>query len=169
MGWADRLAAVLREKTPDADCADCADCPPAAPRREQTAETAQSAWGCFAEKDAVGGARPGILEPASLAGAYSAPDGLADREAIAAEEPGRVAPPSTPPADLVERLAAAMAAPRPWQRVAGDPAPALAYFMGQARRRLAPLDGLARGRPVPELLANLLAMWRRRAAVALLV
>ena len=27
----------------------------------------------------------------------------------------------------------------------------------------------ARGRPVPELLANLLAMWRRRAAVALLV
>ncbi len=87
----------------------------------------------------------GIVAAPRLSGIAEASDVLADREAIAAEEPGRVAPPSTPPADLVERLAAAMAAPRPWQRVAGDPAPALAYFMGQARRRLAPLDGLARG------------------------
>ena len=50
-----------------------------------------------------------------------------------------------PPADLVERLAQAMAAPRPWQRVVGDPAPALAYFRGEARRRLDRLDPLARG------------------------
>jgi hypothetical protein len=46
---------------------------------------------------------------------------------------------------MVERLAQAMAAPRPWQRVVGDPAPALAYFRAQARRRLDRLDGQARG------------------------
>ncbi len=80
-----------------------------------------------------------------MSGIAEASDVLADREAIAAEEPGRVAPPSIPPADLVERLALAMAAPKPWQRIEGDPAPALAYFQGQARRRLDRLDPLARG------------------------
>lgn len=52
--------------------------------------------------------------------------------------------PTDLPADLVERLAQAMVAPRPWQRVT-DPVRALAYFNAQARRRLAPLDALSRG------------------------
>ena len=51
----------------------------------------------------------GIVAAPRLSGIAEASDVLADREAIAAEEPGRVAPPSTLPADLVERLALAMA------------------------------------------------------------
>lgn len=110
------------------------------------AQLAQLAEGYFAEKDAADPAPPGRLEAAHLAGAYSAPDVLPDRAAIAAEVPGRVVAPSIPPTDAgVERLAAALAAPRPWQRIEGDPAPALAYFQGQARRRLDRLDPLARG------------------------
>ena len=85
---------------------------------------------------------PGI---AALAGAYAAPDVLADRQAIAAEPPARPAAPSIPPTDLVERLAAALAAPRPWQRIEGDPARAMAYFRGMARNRLDRLDPVARG------------------------
>ena len=97
----------------------------------------------------VAGALPALRDActaraAALAGAYSDPEVLADRVAIEAEAPGRVVP-TTPPAALVERLAAAMASPRPWQRVVGDAAPALAYFKAEARRRLTPLDGLARG------------------------
>ena len=82
-----------------------------------------------------------------LAGAYSDPDVQADRAAIAADAwPDDARPAATdPPSDLVERLAQAMAAPRPWQRIEGDPAPALAYFRGMARNRLDRLDGLARG------------------------
>jgi hypothetical protein len=91
---------------------------------------------------AGGGAAPAPPPPA---GACSALDVLADRDAIAAEGVTSDLTPTTPPADLVERLAAAMAAPRPWQRIEGDPAPALAYFRGQAHRRLERLDPLARG------------------------
>jgi hypothetical protein len=80
-----------------------------------------------------------------LGGIAETLDVAADRAAIAAEGPGTAAQPSTPPAALVERLAVALAAPRPWQRVVGDSAPALAYFRHQARRRLDGLDGLARG------------------------
>jgi hypothetical protein len=102
---------------------------------------------CFPENSAAGGVQraPSSAALVALAGACCAPDVLADRAAIAAEVPGRTAAPSIPPADMVERLAVAMAVPRPWQRIEGDPAPALAYFRGQARRRLDALDGLARG------------------------
>lgn len=91
---------------------------------------------------AGGGAAPAPPPPAD---ACSAPDVLADRDAIAAEGVTSDQTPTTPPADLVERLAAAMAAPRPWQRIEGDPAPALAYFRGQVRRLLERLDPVARG------------------------
>jgi hypothetical protein len=73
------------------------------------------------------------------------PDVQADRRAIAADAwPGAHPAPAPPPADMEERLAAALAAPRPWQRIT-DETKALAYFRGMARNRLAPLDGLARG------------------------
>jgi hypothetical protein len=85
--------------------------------------------------------------PAALAGFLDHPDALDDRAAIAADTwPAGPRPAAAePPADLVERLVAATAAPRPWQRIEGDPAPALAYFRGEARRRLDRLDPLARG------------------------
>ncbi len=54
------------------------------------------------------------------------------------------AAPAGPPADLVERLAAALATDRPWQRVT-EAAKALPYLKQQARQRLVPLDGQARG------------------------
>ena len=93
------------------------------------------------ENDNAGGNEAAAL----LCGIAEAPDVQADRAAIAAEGLNEPFTPSVPPADLVERLAAAMAAPRPWQRIEGDPAPALAYCRGEARRRLDRLDGLARG------------------------
>lgn len=80
----------------------------------------------------------------ALAGAFDAPDIAADHAAVAAEAPDAVAPPFIPPADMVEALAEAMAAPRPWQRVT-DLDKARTYFVAQARRRLAALDPLARG------------------------
>ncbi len=82
---------------------------------------------------------------AALTRAYDDPEAQADRTAIAAEAQSLAPPPSSPVTDIVERLAQAMAAPRPWQRIEGDPAPALAYFRGMARNRLAPLDPQARG------------------------
>ncbi len=45
---------------------------------------------------------------------------------------------------LVERLAQAEAAPRPWQKIS-DPAKALPLLRGEARRRLERLDPVARG------------------------
>ena len=85
------------------------------------------------------------LPAEALAGIAEAPDVLLDRAAIAAEGLNEAFTPSVPPPDLVERLAAAMAAPRPWQHVVGDPAPALSYYQGEARRRLERLDETARG------------------------
>ena len=86
--------------------------------------------------------RPEPLPGAALAGAYSAPDVAADRQAIAADVWPRARPaPAQPPDDLVERLAAA----RPWQRIEGDPARAMAYFRGMARNRLDRLEPVARG------------------------
>jgi hypothetical protein len=97
-----------------------------------------------AGRDEAAGAAPIAAE--APPGFYDAPDVQADRAAIAAEEPGRVSlRPTPPPAELVKRLALAMAAPKPWQHIEGDPALAMAYFRGMARNRLAPLDGLARG------------------------
>jgi hypothetical protein len=46
--------------------------------------------------------------------------------------------------ELIERLAAVLANPRPWQRVT-NPEKALVYFKGQAHRLLGPLDPIARG------------------------
>ncbi len=80
---------------------------------------------------------------AALAGAYAAPDVLADRQAIAEEPPARPVPPSAPPPELVERLAAALAVDRPWQRSTGPAA--AGYWRSQARRRLDRLDPAARG------------------------
>lgn len=72
----------------------------------------------------------------TLAGAFDAPDVLADRAAVAAEAPGTVAPPGIPPADaMVEALAEAMAA-NPAHRITNRET-AMAYFRGMARNRLA--------------------------------
>lgn len=73
-----------------------------------------------------------------------APDVLTDDAAIAEAEALPVAAPTDPPADLVERLACAMARPRRWQRIV-DPERDLAYYQVGARHRLAALDPLARG------------------------
>ena len=48
------------------------------------------------------------------------------------------------PDDLVDRLAAVLTRPAPWQRVI-DPAKAMPYFQARARATLGPLDPLARG------------------------
>jgi hypothetical protein len=70
-----------------------------------------------------------------------------ERAAIQAEA-AMPAPPAPPPLavhdPLVQRLAAALMAPRPWQKIT-DPEKALAYFQGEALHRLRPLDPLARG------------------------
>jgi hypothetical protein len=80
----------------------------------------------------------------ALAGIFADSDVRADHAAIMADTWPNGPPPRTePPADLVQRLAVALAAPRPWQRMT-DPEKALAYFRAQGRRRLAPLDPLAR-------------------------
>jgi hypothetical protein len=69
----------------------------------------------------------------------------ADRAAIMADGWPAGAPARTePPADLVERLAGAMAQPKPWQHIT-DRERAMSHFMADARRRLAALDPLARG------------------------
>jgi len=81
---------------------------------------------------------------AALTGAFDDPGVLVYREAIATDVWPSPLPPSEPPAGLVERLARAMATPRPWQRVT-DPQRGLAYFRGQARRRLTAIDPIARG------------------------
>lgn len=74
-----------------------------------------------------------------------AEDELRDRAAVAADcWPANPPQHPPPPAELVERLAKALAAPRPWQRVT-DPVQAADYFAGEARRRLARLDPLSRG------------------------
>jgi hypothetical protein len=50
--------------------------------------------------------------------------------------------PSPPDFDtLVARLAAALATPRPFQRLSGDPARALAYFQSRARHMLSTARG----------------------------
>jgi len=86
---------------------------------------------------------------ARLSGFRSAPDVLADRQAIAAEAPDRVVPPSIPPADMVEALAAALAdraEATPGVGFVGGRETAMAYFRGQARNRLgATSDPMARG------------------------
>ena len=48
------------------------------------------------------------------------------------------------PDDLVDRLAAVLTRPAPWQRVI-DPGKAMPYFQARARATLGPLDPLARG------------------------
>ena len=83
-------------------------------------------------------------EPA-LAGAYADADVREDREAIVADRWAGHPPEWTePPTGQVERLARALARPRVGQRIS-DPEKAMTYFRGEARRRLAPLDPLARG------------------------
>ena len=92
-----------------------------------------------------------------LPGGDEAPTVQAGETTDAEEPPARPAAPSIPPDDLVERLAAALAAPRPWQRIVGDPARAMAYFRGMARNRLDRLDPVARGLRVSSAEAEALA------------
>jgi hypothetical protein len=70
-----------------------------------------------------------------------------ERDAIVAEA-AMPAPPEPPPLaiddPLVTRLAVALMAPRPWQKIT-DPEKALLYFQGEALRRLQRLNPLARG------------------------
>ena len=90
---------------------------------------------------------PGI---AALAGAYAAPDVLADRQAIAEEPPGRPAAPSIQPTDLVERLAASLASMAKSARFSKDPGAVwqsqqpVVFWRSQARQRLHRLDPVAR-------------------------
>jgi hypothetical protein len=78
---------------------------------------------------------------------FIAPADDIERSAIQAEA-SMPAPPEPPPLaiddPLVTRLAAALMAPRPWQRIT-DPEKALAYFQAEALRRLQRLSPLARG------------------------
>ncbi len=84
-----------------------------------------------------------------LAGAYSAPDVLADRAAIAAEVEGTMPSPLPPPVDIVEALAQALAnraEATPGVRFIGGREAAMPYFRGQARNRLSSTnDPMARG------------------------
>ena len=123
-------------------------CPPSVLAALVTARAAVVAILEAEDCDILGGLATACQARApALAGAGAYPEAVADRAAIAADTwPGGHRPATTePPADMVGRLAQALAAPRPWQRVVGDPAPALAYFRAQPRNRLARLDGLARG------------------------
>jgi hypothetical protein len=86
-----------------------------------------------------------VSEPASRLFCGPQADPLSAKTAPAEAPDRHPAAATDPPADLIERLAQANAAPRPWQRVVDDPAAALAYCRGQARRRLDRLNPLARG------------------------
>jgi hypothetical protein len=148
MGWRDRLPVV---KSPDANCANSAK----TSGREgfgtfgsfgiegETAEAPREAAQAPAELAAPTAAVE--ARAAALSAAFADPEVQADHAAIMADAWPNGQPARTdPPADLVQRLAVAMAAPRPWRRVT-DPVIGLAYFRGQAHRRLEPLDPLARG------------------------
>jgi hypothetical protein len=82
-----------------------------------------------------------------LVGAFDDPDVAAERKAIAADRwpPERLSPaPTEPPAELVERLADALAA-RPGHRITNRDQ-AMPYFRAEVRRRLTLTnDPLARG------------------------
>jgi hypothetical protein len=192
--WRDRLRAALATPN-DARQANAVSAVSAVSYPDQcdkeTAETAQTAEGC--EGQIVAANLP--LDPAAnyltqlrafcdaraadLAGAYDAPDVLADRQAIAAEEllpPAEAADRAAieaepllpadrrvaePAADMVEELAQAMATLMLASPIySGTTAEAaLRYCRSQARRRLDLLpDPLARG--------LLLAAERQRAAAA---
>jgi hypothetical protein len=128
MGWRDRLVRTDVGQSSDANSANSAESPPGP---------------AIGTNGTIGiGVFPDNQAKPSWADAHAGADPVV---VLADASPGgkpSLYPEPTP--ELVDRLAAAMATPRPWQWVS-DPAPGLAYLRAQARRRLRHLDPLARG------------------------